>query len=92
MVHVVKIQVWINVDITPETTDTRHIDFTPTSQDIEDIKLDIARAVKETVESSPEKVNYYYVVLKTRSARPTADKRGKVGKFGYRTIVPKIML
>lgn len=91
MVQVLKIQVYYNVQV-GETTDTRKIEITPTSQDVDDIKLDIGRTVKQAVEGTPEKVNYYYVVVKTKAAKATVDKHGKKGRFGYRTIVPKIML
>ena len=89
MVQVVSIMVYYRVMDENETQ--LYPPQKPTSQDIDDIKLDIARLVKEVV-NLPKKIEYYYVVLKTKAAKSYVDKRGTKGRYGYRTVVPKIML
>jgi len=92
MVKVVKIQVYFRVLTGPDSGETEVIEQTPTSQDIDDIKLDIARIVKNQVATITPKPEYYYVVLKVASQRSFKDKHGVKGRFAYRTVVPKVML
>lgn len=54
----------------------------PTSQETPDIKLQVARMVKE-VKSMNTEAEYYYMVVVVRKSN---------GELGYRTMIPKTII
>lgn len=70
---VVALHIWVR----EKKKDTsRRIVVEPTSQNIQDMKMDIAKVIK----SLTKKIDYYYVVVQVRRAG---------GKLGYRVVVPR---